>query len=90
MIVFVHRTNGTIDCVSSVILTGYAEEAIDTTAPDAAAYLSAAFAAMTVDLTTMDNQTKALKAVMLVMANWNGKTVPQARQAFTTAWNSLG
>ncbi len=41
------------------------------------------------DLSNMDNLPKAIRAVMLVMATWNGKTVPQAKAAFKAAWDSL-
>lgn len=41
------------------------------------------------DLSDPDNHSKAIKALALVMASWNGKTVPQLKAAFRTAWNSL-
>lgn len=41
------------------------------------------------DMSNVDNAEKAVKAIMLVMAAWNGKTVPQTKAAFKTAWDSL-
>lgn len=42
-----------------------------------------------IDFSNIDNVEKALKALGLVMASWNGKTTAQLKTAFTTAWNSL-
>lgn len=41
------------------------------------------------DLSDPDNHEKALKALALVVAQWNGKTVPQLKAAFKQAWDSL-
>lgn len=41
------------------------------------------------DLSDSDNLEKALKAILLVAAAWNGKTPAQARAAFKTAWDAL-
>lgn len=35
------------------------------------------------------NLPKAMKAMMLVMATWSGKTPVQAKAAFLAAWNAL-
>lgn len=42
-----------------------------------------------IDQSDIDNLQKALKALGLVCAAWNGKTVPQLKAAFKTAWDSL-
>ena len=43
-----------------------------------------------IDLSDPDNQERALRAIMLVMAAGNGKTIPQAKAAFKAAGDSLG
>lgn len=42
-----------------------------------------------IDLSDPDNHEKAIKALGLVMAQWSGKTIPQLKAAFKTAWDSL-
>lgn len=42
------------------------------------------------DLSNGDNQQKAIKAVLLVVAEWSGKTVPEAYAAFKTAYDGIG
>ena len=42
-----------------------------------------------VDQAEIDNLQKQMKALALVMAQWNGKTVPQLKAAFKAAWDSL-
>lgn len=42
-----------------------------------------------IDLSDVDNLEKAVKALGLVVAQWNGKTVPQLKSAFKAAWESL-
>ena len=42
-----------------------------------------------IDFSDPDNHAKAIKALGLVVAAWNGKTVPQLKAAFKTAWDSL-
>ena len=41
------------------------------------------------DKSDIDNINKHLKALALVVAQWNGKTVPQLKAAFRAAMNSL-
>ena len=43
-----------------------------------------------IDLSNVDNIEKALKALGLVCAAWNGKTPAQLKAAFKTAWDALG
>lgn len=42
-----------------------------------------------VDQGDIDNLQKQMKALALVMAQWNGKTVPQLKAAFKQAFDSL-
>lgn len=42
-----------------------------------------------IDFSDVDNVEKALKALGLVTAAWNGKTPAQLKAAFKTAWDSL-
>jgi len=42
-----------------------------------------------IDFSDVDNVEKALKALGLVVAAWNGKTPAQLKAAFKTAWESL-
>lgn len=42
-----------------------------------------------IDFSDSNNQEKALKAVMLVVAQWTSHTPAQARAAFKAAWDSL-
>ena len=42
-----------------------------------------------IDFSNVDNAEKALKALGLVVAAWNGKTPAQLKAAFKTAWGSL-
>jgi hypothetical protein len=42
-----------------------------------------------IDFSDVDNVEKALKALGLVVAAWNGKTPAQLKAAFKTAWDSL-
>lgn len=42
-----------------------------------------------VDLSDPDNHEKAIKALGLVVAQWSGKTIPQLKAAFKTAWDAL-
>lgn len=42
-----------------------------------------------IDFSDVDNVEKALKALGLVCAAWNGKTPAQLKTAFKTAWDSL-
>ena len=42
-----------------------------------------------IDFSNVDNVEKALKALGLVCAAWNGKTPAQLKAAFKTAWDSL-
>ena len=42
-----------------------------------------------IDQADLDNVQKQMKALALVMAQWNGKTVPQLKAAFRTAMDSL-
>lgn len=43
-----------------------------------------------IDLSDVENVERALKALGLVVAAWNGKTRDQLRAAFKQAWDSLG
>ena len=42
-----------------------------------------------IDFSDADNMEKALKALGLVCAAWNGKTPAQLKSAFKTAWDIL-
>jgi hypothetical protein len=42
-----------------------------------------------IDFSDVDNVEKALKALGLVVAAWNGKTPAQLKAAFKAAWDSL-
>lgn len=42
-----------------------------------------------IDFSDVDNVEKALKALGLVVAQWNGKTPAQLKTAFKAAWDSL-
>lgn len=42
-----------------------------------------------IDQGDIDHIQKQMKALALVMAQWNGKTVPQLKAAFRTAMDSL-
>jgi len=42
-----------------------------------------------IDFSDVENVEKALKALGLVVAAWNGKTRVELRAAFKTAWDSL-
>ena len=42
-----------------------------------------------IDFSDVDNVEKALKALGLVVAAWNGKTPAQLKAAFKTAWEGL-
>ena len=42
-----------------------------------------------IDFSNVDNVEKALKALGLVCAVWNGKTPAQLKAAFKTSWDSL-
>jgi hypothetical protein len=42
-----------------------------------------------IDFSDVDNVEKALKALGLVVAAWNGKTPAQLKAAFKTAWDQL-
>lgn len=58
-------------------------------------YINGAFAALpyvpppVIDMSDPDNLEKTMKAVLLAAATMSGKTVAQARSAFTAAWRSL-
>lgn len=41
------------------------------------------------DQSDFDNIQKSIKALGMVVAAWNGKTVPQLKSAFKSAWDSL-
>lgn len=41
------------------------------------------------DQSNTDNHQRAIKAAMLVMAQWNGKTPAQTKAAFKAAYDSL-
>jgi hypothetical protein len=41
------------------------------------------------DISDPTNHGKVILALGLVVAAWNGKTVPQLKAAFKTAWDSL-
>jgi len=41
------------------------------------------------DQSDLDNIEKSIKALALVVAQWNGKTIPQLKAAFKTARDSL-
>lgn len=87
MIVFVHRENGVITCLSSAAITGYAEETLDSTTAEVAAF----FLPLSVppDMSNIDNLPKAIRAIGLMIANFTGKTPAQVKAAFLTAYNSL-
>ena len=56
---------------------------------EAAVLARAALQPPPIDFADVDNVEKALKALGLVCAAWNGKTPAQLKAAFKTAWDSL-
>jgi hypothetical protein len=87
MIWHVHRgSGGSITSAHQQIQPGYAEEAADDqTSAELQTFLQGGHP----DLSDPDNLEKALKAVLFASASMAGKTVAQARAAFTTAWRAL-
>jgi hypothetical protein len=83
---YVHRRNGAISSAHADLQPDYAEEALDDqTSTELQTFLQAGRP----DLSDPDNLEKTLKAILLAAAAMSGKTVAQARAAFTTAWRAL-
>lgn len=91
MIYFVHRDSGNnIVFISGSQQPGYADEQVDDSVPELAAYLAKVVAQ--VDPSDSNNLSKALKAILILAATGGtgaGKTPAQIRAAFLAAWNSL-
>jgi len=60
-------------------------EYIDDASPELVAFLNPP----PIDQSDLDNTEKSIKALALVVAQWNGKTIPQLKAAFRVARDSL-
>lgn len=88
MIRFVHRhLDNSITSAHEEKQTGYAEEMLDTvTSPELVAFL---VSPPPVDYSNLDNIEKSIRALAIVIALWNNKTIPQLKAAYRTARQSL-
>lgn len=83
---YVQRTGRVVCGCFNQRQDGYAEEFLPDNDPEVIAFLAPR---PPIDFSNVDNVEKALKALGLVIAAWNGKTPAQLKDAFKTAWDSL-
>lgn len=83
---YVERRGGQICGCYANKQPGYAEELLTDDHPEVLAFL---VPKPPIDFSDVENVEKALKALGMVAAAWNGKTRQQLRDAFKQAWDSL-